>query len=153
MATMSTDNPSQEKFQRWYKKNRQSRNEARRRRYEEDKAFRLAERERVRAYKEKKAPKGPRNTFRDLDGKDVIVVRIGKAAEIAGTTPDTLRHYESEGLVPIPTWDDEPQRLYTKAQCKLMKKMVDLRRKTRAASTHPTVQKLITEIFDHWNDA
>ncbi len=153
MGAMKDASPSQQKFQKWYKKHRTARNEQRRQRYAEDEDFREQERERVRAYKAKNAPKGPRKTYRTLDGEDVIVVRIGQAAELAGTTPDTIRHYEAEGLIPISTWADEPQRLYTKAQCKLIKRLVDLRRKTRASASNPKVAALVVEIFDRWNEA
>lgn len=150
---MAMDNEkSKAKFASWYGKNKDDRNDRRRAKYRKDKAFREAEKARVQAHREQSPSTGPRVTFRELNGTDVVVVRIGAAAELAGTTPEIIRRYESEGLIPIPTWDDEPQRLYTKAQCALIKRLADLRRETRAAATHPKIKKLVDTIFEKWND-
>lgn len=40
------------------------------------------------------------------------MVTIGKLASLAGTTPNTLRYYEREGLIPPPLKGDNGYRLY-----------------------------------------
>jgi len=142
---------SKKKFAAWYEKNKDGRNDRRRDKYKKDKAFRESEKARVQAHREQNPNEGPRVTYRELNGKDVIVLRIGAAAEMAGTTPEIIRRYEAEGLIPIPTWDDEPQRLYTHAQCALIKKLADHRRITRAPSYNPQVVKMVNSIFEKWN--
>lgn len=40
------------------------------------------------------------------------MLTIGKLAALAGTTPNTLRYYEREGLIPSPLKGDNGYRLY-----------------------------------------
>lgn len=40
------------------------------------------------------------------------MLTIGKLAALAGTTPNTLRYYEREGLIPSPPKGDNGYRLY-----------------------------------------
>lgn len=40
------------------------------------------------------------------------MLTIGKIAALAGTTPDTLRYYEREGLIPPPSKGGNGYRLY-----------------------------------------
>lgn len=142
---------TQKKFSEWYKENGPERNARRRAKYRKDKEFRDAEKARVQAYRNKVSPTNQK-TYRTLNGVSVEVVRIGKAAQLAGTTREIIRRYESEGLIPISTWHDEPQRLYTLAQCRLIKQLADHRRETRAPSDNPKVVKMVARIFERWND-
>lgn len=142
---------TQKKFSEWYEKNAEERNAKRRAKYRKDKEFRDSEKARVQAYRSKTSV-GNQKTYRTLNGESVEVVRIGKAAQLAGTTREIIRRYESEGLIPISTWHDEPQRLYTLAQCKLIKKLADFRRQTRAPADHLKVVRLVARIFERWND-
>ena len=148
---MDKTKKNQEKFAKWYELHGDERNAKRRDKYRKNKAFREAEKKRVQAHRESNPSSGPRITYRELDGKDAVVVRIGEAANRAGTSPEIIRRYEAEGLIPLPTWDDEPQRLYTHAQCKLIKEIADLRRETRAHSENEAIQKLVARIFKRWN--
>jgi DNA-binding transcriptional MerR regulator len=47
--------------------------------------------------------------------KASTLLTIGKAAATAGVTPDTLRHYEREGLLPHPKTTEAGYRLYDAA--------------------------------------
>lgn len=40
------------------------------------------------------------------------MLTIGKLASLAGTTPNTLRYYEREGLIPLASKGDNGYRLY-----------------------------------------
>lgn len=42
------------------------------------------------------------------------MLTIGKLAALAGTTPNTLRYYEREGLIPAPSKGGNGYRLYSK---------------------------------------
>jgi DNA-binding transcriptional MerR regulator len=55
-------------------------------------------------------------------------LRIGSFAELAGTTPRTIRYYEELGLLPCPAEREQGKhRCYTQADVERVKEIVTLR--------------------------
>ncbi len=55
-------------------------------------------------------------------------VRIGELADVVGVSPDTIRFYESEGLLPRPPRQGNGYRDYGPAELERIRLMLDLRR-------------------------
>jgi DNA-binding transcriptional MerR regulator len=55
-------------------------------------------------------------------------MRIGELADAVGVSPDTIRFYEREGLLPRPPRQDNGYRDYGSAELERIRLMLDLRR-------------------------
>ena len=110
---------------RWYSENREDYNALRRKRYaaNTDEAYEAREKARQRAsiYR---AVQGvgfniERNLTRKLNGKYVKVLSTGQVAKLAERSPQMLRNWEKEGLIPASVFSDT-HRFYTHAQARMV---------------------------------
>ena len=77
----------------------------RRERYANDPDYAEAIKESVRRQREKKDPSGKRRSYnRDkiivIDGVSVTLLSSGKAAQMIGVSPKTIKHWESKSYIP-----------------------------------------------------
>ena len=106
---------------RWYGENREEYNALRRQRYADNKDARDKARQRASIYR---AVQGvgfsiTRNLTRKLNGKHVKVLSTGQVAVLAKRSPQMLRNWEKEGLIPASIFPDT-HRLYTHAQARMV---------------------------------
>ena len=103
---------------RWYGENREDYNALRRARYANNQESRDKARQRAAGYRSSK-PTIERDLTRDLNGKTVKVLSTGQVAELAKRSPQMLRNWEKEGLIPASIFPDT-HRLYTHAQARMV---------------------------------
>ena len=91
--------------------------------------------------------------------KDTPVYMISIVAKIAGVHPQTLRFYESEGLIK-PSRTEGRTRLYSERDLRRIKKIVSLTRErgVNVAGTHlilrleDDIEKLFKALAEHLDD-
>lgn len=140
-------------YQRWYRNNRETFNEARRDRYARDPNVREQAVQRQRDYRANKAtqPK-ERNHFRDHNGQKVQVWRIGHVAERLEVDRQTIRKWEEGGWIP-PASIGSTHRYYTERQIKLMEAWKNLMAEVRYKPSvrKPSMEALSSLIKKNWN--
>jgi len=107
---------------RWYGENREEYNALRRKRYAESQEAQNKARDRATNYRgRQRAGKVEidRKLTRELDGKTIVVLSTGQAAELMDRTPQMLRNWEREGIIPESVFPDT-HRLYTKKQARMI---------------------------------
>lgn len=113
-------------FGRWYERNGGKLNEKRKNRYDSDPEYRARQIENARKNRANRASKvkeASAPVYKLIGGEKVVVYRIGDLAERAGVTPQTIRKYESTGVIPEPTVGSS-HRYYTANQVNLVCSMV-----------------------------
>ncbi len=108
-------------MRQWYGENRDDYNALRRERYALNKGARDKAIERAAIYRtEREAGRQiERKMTREHNGKTVIVLSTGQVAGMLDRTPQMLRNWERDGLIPESVFPDE-HRLYTKQQARLL---------------------------------
>lgn len=109
---------NREGFRRYYKQNRDEYNAKRRERYAQDKEMREKAKERAREYRAASSPV-ERKLTRELNGRRVQVFSTGQIAQEMNRTPQMLRNWEKEGMVPESIFPDK-HRLYTAKQKRMI---------------------------------
>lgn len=132
----------------WYHANKEEYNEKRRQRYAEDKEIRERARQRAADYR-KRSPKVTRQLTRILNGKTVNVYSTGQVADRIGRTPQMLRNWEANGLIPESIFEGK-QRLYTKQQVDLIVYLASVIEDNDGAWTGPAVEKAVKKLFKKW---
>lgn len=137
---------------RWYGENRDDYNALRRARYANSKDAR--DKARVRAANRRtKDRMGKieiiRHLFRELDGKRIEVFSTGQVAELMGRTPQMLRNWENEGLIPPSVFVDT-HRLYTRKQARMIITLGRVIKRNGGTWDNTETQKYIEKIKQRW---
>ena len=104
---------------RWYGENREEYNALRRQRYAESKLARKRAQKRAAAYRADPPIIISRKLTRELNGKLVEVLSTGQVAALLGHTPQMIRNWEREQLIPESVFPDV-HRLYTRRQARML---------------------------------
>lgn len=129
-------------FGNWYGRNKERLAERRKRRYREDPEYR----EKILAHKrakgrEERAAIAP--YVRKVVGKkEILLLRIGDAAERVGVTAMTLRDWEERGLIPKSAFPWK-HRYYTDHQVDLLSQFV--------SNKDADVESASANVFATWN--
>lgn len=142
-------------FKKWYEANGKAHNEARKKKYHTDKAYRDTVKERAAEYRrENPAPsRAGMSSMKTVGGKLVRVYRLGEVAGMIGRSQQTIRKWEAEGYIPKPSVKSA-HRFYTDNQVKLMSELADLIEVTWKGSREVFSTVVATkraEISANWN--
>jgi hypothetical protein len=141
-------------YKAWYKKNGAARNAKRRERYHDDPIYRSKVIAVSTAYK-KQHPQSPKGSFKVVNGSEVPVLRIGAFAKILHRTVLTIRNWQRDGFLPMPTAGTTTHRVYLHSQLELTKKLATFMNEHRYQMKMPEIKKLlavlVSEIADQWN--
>lgn len=113
-------------YQRWYERNKDSVNEARRKKYKSDAEYREeVKRSSSASYRSKPfvSKSGQTKEKPVVSGGTVVSYSISEAAEMVGRSISTIRLWESRGWIPAPTIVSL-QRFYTDVQINLMRELL-----------------------------
>ena len=139
---------------RWYGDNRDDYNALRRERYASSPDQR--EKARLRAAKYRQDQReglslvSARNLTRELNGRQVKVFSTGEVAVALCRTPQMLRNWEREGLIPMSIFSDS-HRLYTKKQVGLIASLLDTLKRSGGKWGAYRVQQRVDTIWKHWS--
>lgn len=133
---------------KWYGENREGYNALRRARYEEDPEARVKAQDRAAQYR-KDSPTIERKLFRDLNGRRTRVFSTGEVASLMKRTPQMLRNWQKEGLIPQSSFPDK-HRLYTKKQVTMLVRLDAAIRDNAGSWAAPAVKKQIASVAKHW---
>jgi len=108
--------------------------------------------------KERRSDAGEELIYRTIDGVKVQVFRIGAVAKKIGKSVETIRKWESTGIIPLPLPVDRDvsatHRYYTQHQVDLLAKLsaeADKYRYARGTSIRrDTVNKMSQYIAENW---
>lgn len=133
---------------KWYGDNKEAYNALRRERYAANKEVRNRARARAAAYRAE-SPPIERVLYRDLNGKRVRVFSTGEVAAKMQRTPQMLRNWQKEGLIPVSSFPDN-HRLYTKKQVTLLTRLDETIRANAGSWSAPLVKKAISNVHKRW---
>lgn len=133
---------------KWYKQNREEYNAKRRAKYAEDKELREKARQRAARYREE-SPVIERKLYRDLNGSRVQVFSTGQVAQAMNRTPQMLRNWEKEGLIPESVFPDK-HRLYTAKQRDMIIGLGETIAANKGSWSAPDVKKAIARMHARW---
>ena len=141
---------NREGVRRWYGENRDEYNELRRERYAYDKGARDKATERAAIYRAERAAgrQIERKVTREYDGKTVVVLSTGQVAALLQRTPQMLRNWERDGLIPPSVFPDT-HRLYTKRQARLLVTLLNSVKRSGGWDTN-VVNRRIKHTFLAW---
>lgn len=109
-------------FTTWYEKHKEKFNSNRKSRYQNDPEYRELVKSRSRRYREENPGRNRLSEgapFREINGKQVRVYKIGQVAGITGASIQALRKWEREGVIPKTLFPGE-YRYYTEHQVELL---------------------------------
>lgn len=131
-------------YQRWYRKNREQFNAARRARYQKDKDYRKQQRASTQRRRAEERAKRAQQTKPGAP--------IGDAANLLDRDPQTIRAWEKKGWIPkAETFNSS--RYYKPHQIELMRELVKfLEAPGPKASMDAKLDELVTYIKDNWGD-
>lgn len=135
-------------YRKWYESNGSDYNQKRKDRYANDPEYRDRIKAQARETRERRKERGGvQETSVIRDG--VEVYRVSAAAELLGKSPDALRSWVRKGWVPEN--NEQVHRFYTKAQIRLMQRLVDVIQKYRYAKNYEDrLQKVVDTIHANW---
>ena len=143
-------------YQRWYERNKDSMNEARRKKYKTDKAYR------------EEVKRGSSATYRSkpfvskagltkekpvTSGGTAVSYSISEAAEFIGRSVPTIRLWEARGWIPAPTIVSL-QRFYTEVQINLMRELLPVvsnYRRDRSPNKEATLSSAVESVKSRWS--
>lgn len=139
-------------FKKWYEKNKGDLSLKRQRRYDTDPEYRERVKERQRAYHERnKKVREPKLKKVVINGKEVVVHRIGYAADVIGCSDQVIRHWERDNLIPRSSIPGD-HRYYTEHQISLLNDLyrvvIDQRYKRETRASAIAEQSKLT--IDNW---
>lgn len=137
---------------RWYGENRDEYNALRRKRYaaNTDEAYEAREKARKRAANYRKSkPTIERTLTRELNGKTVNVLSTGQVAELAKRSPQMLRNWETEGLIPASIFPDT-HRLYTYPQARMVATLGRVIKRNGGTWDNAATKTYIEKIKQRW---
>jgi len=154
-GSLSSDKAANDYYQRYYDANKNKLNDARRRRYERDSAYRQKVLEWSQNYREKKRderepaePRAPRFET-PLEGKlrgnaSIKLYSVGYVSKALGRSIQSLTHWERKGIIPpTPFKDARGFRYYTEPMIESIKSATCARR--RQFPVDPRVMKRILQ--------
>lgn len=133
---------------RWYGENREDYNTLRRQRYADNTESREKARQRAATYRNSN-PFIERTLIRELNGKTVKVLSTGQVAELAKRSPQMLRNWEKEGLIPVSIFPDI-HRLYTHAQARMIATLGRVIHRNGGTWDNAETKKYIENIKKRW---
>jgi hypothetical protein len=133
---------------KWYGENRTTYNQLRRARYAENKEARAKARERAANYRNKKTAI-TREIFRDLDGQKVRVFSTGEVAAKMNRTPQMIRNWQKQGLIPETSFPDT-HRFYTSAQMDLLVLLDSAIKDSGGSWSAPAVVEALNKLQASW---
>ena len=135
---------------RWYGDNRDEYNALRRARYANNPSAREKARLRASSYRESinTGMQVVRKVTREYEGKNVIVLSTGQVAEMLDRTPQMLRNWERDGLIPKTVFPDT-HRYYTKRQARLLVTLLNSVKRSGGWGTN-AVRARIKHTFTKW---
>ena len=133
---------------KWYDENRKDYNAVRRERYAANGDAREKARQRAARYR-KEAPTIERQLTREYHGRNVSVLSTGQVAALMDRTPQMLRNWQKEGLIPESVFPDK-HRLYTKKQSRAVVRLDTLIRENNGSWAAPKVKKAIVRLHKNW---
>lgn len=139
---------NREGVRRWYHANKDEYNAKRRERYAANKEAREKARERAARYREEN-PTIERQLYREYKGKRVPVFSTGQVAQEMGRTPQMLRNWEKEGMIPDSVFPDR-HRLYTAKQKGGIMNLAATIQASGGAWAHPDVKKAVAKLHKEW---
>ena len=139
---------NRESFRNYYHANKDDYNARRRAKYAKDKEARKKARERAAKYRKEK-PTIERELRRELNGRMVRVFSTGEVAQEMGRTPQMLRNWEKEGMVPESVFPDQ-HRLYTKKQKSMIIKLGETIAANGGSWSSPAVKKAVARMHTRW---
>lgn len=143
---------SREGVRRWYGDNREEYNALRRQRYADNKQTRDKARHRATDYRGRQRAgevEIERELTRELNGKTVVVFSTGQVAELMGRTPQMLRNWEREGVIPKSIFSDK-HRLYTKKQARMIVTLGRIIKKNGGVWDSPKALKYRVSLVGRW---
>ena len=143
---VETSAETKAKNRRWYHRNKEEYNARRRERYANDPELRQKARERA---KKQKRTASTRTLKRELNGKLVDVFTTGQIAHAIGLTPQTVRNWVREGLVPDSVFEDK-HLLFTKVQSNMIIKLKSVLDECDNAWSAPKVKKYVAYMKKRW---
>lgn len=149
---MMTDAERAEKnranVRRWYKQNKDEYNAKRRERYQADKEQREKARERAARYRAEN-PSIERQLYREYNGKRVPVFSTGQVAQKLGRTPQMIRNWEKEGMIPESVFPDK-HRLYTQKQVDLILALAEVIAASGGSWSASEVKRAVAHMHKRW---
>ena len=134
---------------RWYGENRDDYNAPRRQRYADNKDTRVKARIRAANYR-KKGPKIERELTRVIDGKTVVVLSTGQVAALMYRSPQMLRNWEREGLIPRAIFFHDAHRFYTKKQARMIVTLGNIIKRNGGSWDSPQSLKYRKSLYQRW---
>lgn len=137
---------------RWYGENRDEYNALRRERYASNKGARKKARLRAATRRQEERDGGvaiERQLTREVNGKRVEVLSTGQVAELMERTPQMLRNWEREGLIPASTFIDT-HRLYTRKQTRMIVTLGRVIKRNGGTWDNTETQNYIEQIKQRW---
>lgn len=119
--------PEKTKYQRWYEANKEELSKRRKALYQNDPEHRAEVKKRQREYRKNHPPesRAGASRFKEINGIQVEVFRIGDACKMIGREEQTIRGWEEKGVIPRPSVEGV-HRNYTKNQIVLMRELAQL---------------------------
>lgn len=150
-----TTEPKNKAFASWYERNKEALKKKRAEKYRNDPEYRKAALERA-AQQRAKTPRQPSERdqrFRLIGGVKVEVFRIGQVAKEISKDEQTIRLWESKGIIPRPTASGS-HRYYTATQVGLMQQLSDLLEDQRydAPGLKDAVAAMTQKIKENWSN-
>ncbi len=133
----------------WYRENRDEYNALRRDRYAQSKEARAKARKRAANYRNNFATVENRGLTRELNGKMVPVLSTGEVAVMLGRTPQMIRNWEEEMLIPCSIFPDV-HRLYTKKQARMLVTLANTIKRNGGRLNCTAVWKRVGIIREKW---
>lgn len=134
---------------RWYGVNRDEYNAERRARYAASKSARKKAQQRAAEYRTRSIKTIKRKLTRELNGKVVEVLSTGQVAAMMGHTPQMIRNWEQEGLIPMSVFPDV-HRLYTKRQARMLVTLANVIKRNGGSLDSVPVWKYSRKIRASW---
>lgn len=132
----------------WYTENKEEYNAKRRERYKANKEQREKARQRAARYRAEN-PSIERKLYRELNGKRVEVFSTGQVAEAMGRTPQMLRNWEANDLIPESVFPDK-HRLYTGKQKRMIVRLGEVIADNGGSWSAPAVKKAVASMQKRW---
>ena len=119
---MKTAEEKRAYYRSWYAKNKERVQKKRAEKYAANPEINLKHKEWLAKYREEgREPQG-RVYYRELNGKTVKVLSLGAAELYCEVGKGTIAYWDKKGWIPKPSFPDDGLRLYTEAQCELLKR-------------------------------
>lgn len=147
---MASDN-GKTAYRKWYQSNKQAFNAKRKAKYHSDPEVREKAINNAKKYRESNPREKEEKHFREINGKQVEVFRIGATAEFIGRSEQSIREWQRKGWIP-PCTIDSDHRYFTIKQIKLLQEFADFVSQVRydRAIRELAIKKKSSELYMKW---